>query len=72
MDPDPDPTIFVSDLQDINKNKKNFLCFFVLILFEGTFTSFLKDTKSKRSHKTDGINDFLIFLLDNRRVWISD
>ncbi len=47
MDPDagpdanPDPAIFVSDLQDINK-------IFCLLLFEGTctFTSFFKVKKS--------------------------
>jgi hypothetical protein len=41
---DPDPAIFVIDLQDANK-----------LLFEGAFTSFFKDKKSKRSHKTVGI-----------------
>jgi hypothetical protein len=43
---------FVSDLQDVKK-------VFCLLLFEGTFTSFFKDKKSKRSHKTVGINVFL-------------
>jgi hypothetical protein len=55
---DPDPAIFVIDLQDANKKlikKKVFL----LITFEGTFTSFFKDNKSKRSHKTVGIMVFL-------------
>ncbi len=33
--------------------------FFCLLLFEGTFTSFFKDKKSKRSHKTVGIKVFL-------------
>jgi hypothetical protein len=35
---DPDPAIFVIDLQDTNKKliKKKFFC---LLLFEGTFTS---------------------------------
>jgi hypothetical protein len=47
MDPDadPDPTIFVRDLQDVDK-KLFFLQVFLLILFEGTFTSFFKDKKS--------------------------
>jgi hypothetical protein len=49
MDPDPDPAIFISDLQDVN----------CLLLFDGTFTSFFKDKKSYRSHKTVGINVFL-------------
>ncbi len=48
MDPNPDsdpyPAIFVIDLQNANKNlilKK----FFWLLLFEGSFTLFLKDKK---------------------------
>jgi hypothetical protein len=50
MDPDPDPSIFIIDLQDANKklNKKKFC----ILLFEGTLTSFFKGKKSKRSHKT--------------------
>jgi hypothetical protein len=65
MDPDadPDPAIFVSDLQFKTST------FFCLLLFEGTFTSFFKDKKSERSHKTVGI---LLFLLDDRRIRISD
>ncbi len=51
----PDTAIFVIDLQDANKKqilKKVFFC--LLVLFEGTFTSFFifKDKKSKRSPKT--------------------
>jgi hypothetical protein len=45
--PDPDPAIFVIDIQDANKkltSKKNFC----LLLFEGTFTTFFKDKKSKK------------------------
>jgi hypothetical protein len=36
MDPDPDPAIFISDLQDSNKFFL-FLKFFCLLLFEGNF-----------------------------------
>jgi hypothetical protein len=43
---DLDPAIFVIDLQDANKKRiKKKFC---LLLFEGTFTSFFKDKKSKR------------------------
>jgi hypothetical protein len=51
---DPDPAIFIIDLQEANKTnlKKKFFC---LLLFEGTLTSFFKDKKSKRSHKAVGI-----------------
>ncbi len=58
MDPDPDPAIFVIDLQDPNK-KANLKKVFLLLLFEYTFTSFFKDKKSKWSHKTVGIKVFL-------------
>jgi hypothetical protein len=50
-DSDPDPAIFVIDLQDANIKKffvKNFFC---LLVFEGAFTSFLKDKKSKEVAK---------------------
>ena len=56
---DPDLAIFVTDLQDANKKLIFLKEFFCLLLFEGTFTLFLKDKKSKRSHKTVGIKVFL-------------
>jgi hypothetical protein len=48
MDPDsdPDPAIFVIDLQDTNR-KLILKKFFCLLLFENTFTTFFKDKKSK-------------------------
>jgi hypothetical protein len=50
MDPDPDPAIFVTDLQDANKKliKKKFFC---LLLFEGTFPLFFKDKSQKEVTK---------------------
>ncbi len=45
MDPDPDPAIFVLDLQDANK-KLFFYLSFLFITFEGTFTSFFYDKNS--------------------------
>ncbi len=53
MDPDsdPDPAIFVIDLQDASKKIIFLHNFFCLLLFEGTFTSFFKDKKSKRVTK---------------------
>ena len=49
-DSDPDPSIFIIDLQDANKKiiKKKFYC---MLFFEGTFKSFFKGKKSKRSYK---------------------
>jgi hypothetical protein len=71
---DPDPAIFISDLQDGN-NKLIFLFFFkffCVLFFEGTFTSFFKDKKSKKGHKTVEIKVFLTILLYDRRIrmWI--
>jgi hypothetical protein len=54
---DPDPSIFIIDLQDANQ--KIFFKFFCTLLFEGTFTSFFSGKKSKRSHKTVEIKVFL-------------
>jgi hypothetical protein len=61
MDSDPDPAIFVIDLQGANKlvrylQKKGFGYYF---LCKGTFTPFFKDKKSKISHKTVGTKVFL-------------
>jgi hypothetical protein len=61
-DLDPDPAIFVINLQDANEKLIFVKKFFCLLLFEGTCTSFFKDKKSKRSHKTAGIKVFLIFI----------
>jgi hypothetical protein len=50
---------FIIDLQDANNKlilKKKFSC---ILLFDGTLTSFFKDKKSKRSHKTVEIKAFL-------------
>jgi hypothetical protein len=62
MDPDsyPDPAIFSIDLQDAKKKliKKKVFC---LLLFEGTFTSFFKDKRSQKNHKTVGIKVFPTF-----------
>jgi hypothetical protein len=47
---DPDPGIFVINLQDVSKKlilEHNFF----LLLFEATFTSFFKEKKSKRVTK---------------------
>ncbi len=49
---DPDPSIFVIDLQDAN-NKTNFLFnFFCLLLFEDTFISYLKIKSQKESQNS--------------------
>jgi hypothetical protein len=50
---DQDPAIFVIDLQDANQKLILTKKFFCLLLFEGTFTSFFKEKKVKKSHKDD-------------------
>jgi hypothetical protein len=66
MDPDldPDPSIFITDLQEGNTKQilsKNFFC---ILLFEGTFTSFFKDKKVKKKSQNSRNQSFLnIFAL---------
>ncbi len=59
MDPDSGPDLDATTI---------FFCenFFSNLLFEGTFTSFFKGEKTKRSHKTVEIKVFLLFLLIDR------
>jgi hypothetical protein len=63
MDPDADPdlSIFIIAFQDGNKKQKQNLktTFFLILLFEGIFTSFFEGNKSKRSHKTVELKVFL-------------
>jgi hypothetical protein len=52
MDPDADPYIFITDLEDANKKlifKKKFSC---ILLFEGTYTSFSKIKVKKMSQNS--------------------
>jgi hypothetical protein len=55
---DPNPAIFII-APSRRKQKTNLKKFSCILLFEGTFTSFFKDKKSKKSHKTNGIKVFL-------------
>jgi hypothetical protein len=50
MDPDPDPAIFFSDLQGVNKKLFFFFKFFCLLFFEGPTGPFLHHFL-KKSHK---------------------
>ncbi len=52
MDLDPDPAIFVIDLQDASKKIIFLHNFFCLLLFEATFTSFLKIKSQKESQNS--------------------
>ncbi len=63
---DPDPAIFVSVLQDVNK-------FFCLLLFEVTFTSFFNDKKVlKKSQNSRNQCFSLLFSLDDGRILEPD
>jgi hypothetical protein len=57
MDQDPDPAIFVIELQDANK--KIIIIKFFFAYFLVTYYIIFKDKKSKRSHKSGGIKVFL-------------
>jgi hypothetical protein len=50
-DADPDPSIFIIDLQDANKKIILLTKFFCILLFEGTFTSFFKGKSQKEVTK---------------------
>jgi hypothetical protein len=57
--PDPDPAIFIIDLQDANKKlikKKSFSAYYFLKVHLGRFS---KIKSKKKSHKTIEINVFL-------------
>jgi hypothetical protein len=56
-DADPDPVIFVIDLQDANKKLIYKKCFY-LLLFKGIFTSFFKDKKVKKKSQNSRNHGF--------------
>ncbi len=64
LDSDPDPDIFVIDLQDANKKliKKSFSANYFLKVH------FFQRKKYKISHKTVKFKVFLTILLDDRRM----
>ncbi len=66
---DPDSALFVSDLQDTNKNIF-FSKFFCFLLFEGTFNNSSEAKGHKKGKKVVEIQGFLIFLHDERRIRI--
>jgi hypothetical protein len=65
MDLDPEPAFFINDLEDGKKNCKVFL---PINNFEGTFTLF---TGHKEVTKWKESKFFLLFLLDDRRIFIK-
>jgi hypothetical protein len=67
-DPNPDPAIFVSDLQDINK--REFFCLLLFVL--KVHLHYFSIIKRQRIRKTEGINVFSLLLLDDRRIGIRE
>jgi hypothetical protein len=75
MDPDadPDPAIFVIDLQNPNKKqilKKSFSAYYFLNV--PVHLHRFTQIKSPTSHKTVGIKFFRTILLDDRRIRILE
>ncbi len=62
---DPDPAIFVIDLQDTNKNY-----FFSAFYFLKVHLHQFSKLKSRKEVQKIGIKVFLLFLFDDRRIWI--
>jgi hypothetical protein len=63
---DPDPAIFVIDLQEANK-------FFCLLLFEGTrYIYIIFQRCPKEVTKQEKSRFFLLFFLDDRRIRIRE
>ncbi len=62
---DPDPALFVMDLQDF------FLRFFCLLLLEGTSTSLFKDKNHKEVKKQEKSKFSSVLLLDDRGIRIQ-
>jgi hypothetical protein len=58
LDADPDPAIFVSDLQDDNKKNSGFLSFLAYYFLKVNLHHFSKIKKVIKRHKTVGINVF--------------
>ncbi len=66
MDPDTDPTIFVTDFQDVNKKriKKKMSAYYFLKVHLHYFPKI----KSQKESQIVGIKVFLLFMLDDRRI----
>ncbi len=60
MDADPDPSIFIIDLQYANKKLILKISFPAYLLFEGTFTSFFKYKKVKKKSKNSKNQGFFL------------
>ncbi len=68
---DPDPAIFIKDLQDANK-KLIFSQIFPAYFFLKVHLHHFSKIKTKRSHKTVGIKVLVTFLLNDIRIRIRN
>ncbi len=71
---DPDPVIFVIDLQDANRK-----LFFWSLLFEDTFTSFFKDkSKKSQNRRNQGFSYYFCLMIEGSGsgiipyLWLMD
>jgi hypothetical protein len=75
---DPDPAIFVIDLQDARKKLLFKHHFFCLLLFGGTFTSFFKEKSQKESQnsRNQGFSHYFCMMIEGsgsgrpKNMWI--
>ncbi len=69
MDSDPDPAVFVIDLQDVKKT--SFFKIFCLLLFEFTFTSYdfskIKSHKEVRKQEESTFSCYFCFMMEESR-----
>jgi hypothetical protein len=78
MDPDPDPSIFITDLQDANKNKFLKKGFPVYYFFKvpGYLYIIFKDKKSKKmsqNSRNQGFSYYICLMIDRRiRIRIQE
>jgi hypothetical protein len=70
MDPDPDPAIYVIDLQDANKKLIFLKQFSVYYFLKSHIHHFSKIKSSKEVSKQQEERFFLLFLLADRRIRI--
>jgi hypothetical protein len=65
---DPDPAIFVIDLQEANKKEKFLKKVFLLVIYEGTFTvhnfSKIKSQKEVQNSRNQGFSYYFCLMIE--------
>jgi hypothetical protein len=64
MHPDPDPSIYIIELQDANKKLILVKKFFCILLFEGTFTSFFTGKKKSPNSTNQGFSYYFCLMIE--------